>query len=179
MKSPLHKDDASTTQLPSTVPQALTAKFAFSFASGVMVPIYGMMMAAPRSRVTNFIVQSRVVDLGLGLMYCIMLWKAVQGGLLDTLRSLFEALMVSYQPNGEAIAAIFADGHVMALTWLHLLLLDFFQAREVLRDGLKNNIPTAHSLALCFMFGPIGLLVHLITRSITLVLRKPEAAPAS
>ena len=39
-------------------------------------------------------VQSRVLDVGLGILYCFMLVQAVQGGLLDTLSSLLKALMV-------------------------------------------------------------------------------------
>jgi Domain of unknown function (DUF4281) len=30
-------------------------------------------------------------------------------------------------------------------------------------DGLRRRIPTRHSLVLCFMFGPVGLLSHMIT----------------
>jgi hypothetical protein len=31
-------------------------------------------------------------------------------------------------------------------------------------DGLRNAVPTAHSVALCCMFGPLGVLSHLATR---------------
>jgi len=34
----------------------------------------------------------------------------------------------------------------------------------VLLDGLRNSVPTGHSVALCCMFGPLGVLSHLITR---------------
>ncbi len=30
-------------------------------------------------------------------------------------------------------------------------------------DGLRRRIPTRHSIVLCFLFGPIGLLSHLLT----------------
>lgn len=33
-------------------------------------------------------------------------------------------------------------------------------------DGLRNGIPTAHSLVLCFMMGPLGLLSHLVTKAV-------------
>ena len=36
--------------------------------------------------------------------------------------------------------------------------------RAVLVDGLKYAVPTAHSVALCCMFGPLGVLSHLATR---------------
>jgi hypothetical protein len=34
----------------------------------------------------------------------------------------------------------------------------------VLLDGLKQGVPTGHSIALCCMFGPLGVLSHLATR---------------
>lgn len=45
--------------------------------------------------------------------------------------------------------------------------------REVYTDALIHNIPAAHSLALCFFVGPIGLLSHSITRALVQQARKP------
>lgn len=39
--------------------------------------------------------------------------------------------------------------------------------REVMIDGLKEGVFTAHSVWLCFIFGPIGLLSHLLTKWVT------------
>lgn len=36
--------------------------------------------------------------------------------------------------------------------------------RAVMGDGLSCEVPTAHSVLLCFMFGPLGLLSHVLTR---------------
>ena len=36
--------------------------------------------------------------------------------------------------------------------------------REVWRDGVKHGIATGHSIILCFMFGPLGMLSHMVTR---------------
>ena len=35
--------------------------------------------------------------------------------------------------------------------------------RHVYLDGLKKQVFTAHSIILCFMFGPTGLLSHMFT----------------
>jgi hypothetical protein len=40
------------------------------------------------------------------------------------------------------------------------------KARAVLLDGLQWGVPTAHSVWLCFMFGPLGLMSHFITRKV-------------
>ncbi len=31
-------------------------------------------------------------------------------------------------------------------------------------DGLTHGVATGHSVVLCFMFGPLGVLSHMITR---------------
>ena len=36
--------------------------------------------------------------------------------------------------------------------------------REVWVDGLTHRVATGHSVILCFMFGPLGVLSHMITR---------------
>ena len=39
--------------------------------------------------------------------------------------------------------------------------------RFILIDGLHQSITTGHSVALCFLFGPLGLLSHFVTRLLT------------
>lgn len=39
------------------------------------------------------------------------------------------------------------------------------QGRWVYLDGRKNGVFTKHSLALCYLFGPVGVLSHLATRT--------------
>lgn len=41
-------------------------------------------------------------------------------------------------------------------------------------DGLKNNVFTRHSLALCLFFGPTGVVSHLLTRAATAAVRGEE-----
>ncbi|KAK9867253.1 hypothetical protein WJX84_007702 [Apatococcus fuscideae] len=40
-------------------------------------------------------------------------------------------------------------------------------AAHVYLDGLRRSVPTAHSIILCFMVGPLGLMSHFATRAIT------------
>jgi hypothetical protein len=46
-------------------------------------------------------------------------------------------------------------------------------------DGLRQLVPTAHSVLLCFMVGPLGLLSHLATRMAVLKSRGDPPAVAS
>lgn len=80
-----------------------------------------------------------------------------------------------------AFAALFTQPRVVLLAWLHLLTLDLFQAkyagislhppvanpphRGVFLDGVRHGVWTAHSVVLCFMFGPLGLLSHWLTKA--------------
>ncbi len=38
--------------------------------------------------------------------------------------------------------------------------------REVWLDGLKHGVATGHSIVLCFMFGPLGILSHMMTKRV-------------
>jgi len=38
------------------------------------------------------------------------------------------------------------------------------QCRQVYHDGLKNNIETRHSVSLCLLFCPVGILAHVVTK---------------
>jgi len=73
----------------------------------------------------------------------------------------------NFPVQAGSIATLFKDEATVALAWVHLLMLDLLQARYVLLDALRNHVPYKHSIVLCFMFGPTGLLSHLITRSLS------------
>lgn len=59
-----------------------------------------------------------------------------------------------------------ATAETAAAAWLHLLSLDLFVARHVYLDSLASNVPAAHSLVLCCMFGPVGYLSHTLTKGV-------------
>ncbi|CAK0782465.1 hypothetical protein CVIRNUC_005701 [Coccomyxa viridis] len=82
-------------------------------------------------------------------------------------------------PNVHVLAGVFKSAHATALAWLHLLLLDIAQAREVWLDGLRHAIPTGHSIILCFMFGPLGMLSHMTTRTVQRRSKRSFVAKAS
>lgn len=60
----------------------------------------------------------------------------------------------------------FSSETSVAVAWAHFIAQDIFVGRWVYLDGLKNRIWTSHSLVLCFLFGPLGALSHLVTRGI-------------
>lgn len=51
--------------------------------------------------------------------------------------------------------------------------------REVWMDGLKHGVATGHSVILCFMFGPLGMLSHMVTKkAFSSRQQEPQAATA-
>lgn len=156
----------------------LTPSTIFSATSALMVPIYGLMIMAPRAGLTEAIVASRLLPLTLCGLYAFLMFQLAGAGLFDQIRTLLAAPTAAAAAAGAlwpaadgatAIAffcRLFQSPAFTCMAWVHLLLLDFYQARHVYLDGVKNGIFTAHSLALCFMFGPLGVLCHMATRGL-------------
>ncbi|KAL3525466.1 hypothetical protein ACH5RR_013838 [Cinchona calisaya] len=81
----------------------------------------------------------------------------------------FYTLMVA-APKAEflsAIAKLFSSETTLASAWIHLLVIDLFAARQVFHDGLQANVETRHSVSLCLLCCPIGILAHFITKTLT------------
>ncbi|DBB15814.1 TPA: hypothetical protein ACH3X3_004011 [Trebouxia sp. C0006] len=125
------------------------------------MPVYGLMIAFPKTQLTKYVVSSPLFYTVASLVYLAAL--AVWGceGLLGSVWGAFRQCLADQQV--PAFAALFQCPKVTALTWTHLLLLDLCVARHVFLDGLRKQVVTAHSIVLCFMFGPTGLLSHMFT----------------
>lgn len=57
------------------------------------------------------------------------------------------------------LAQQFLQPGFTATVWLHFMLLDLVLARQLFFDSLSRAVPFAHTAMLCFMCGPIGVLV--------------------
>ncbi|MFS8016797.1 hypothetical protein Hanom_Chr15g01372801 [Helianthus anomalus] len=64
-----------------------------------------------------------------------------------------------------SIAKMFSKEMTLASAWIHFLAIDLFAARQVYHDGLENKIETRHSVFLCLLCCPIGILIHAITKA--------------
>jgi len=51
--------------------------------------------------------------------------------------------------------------------WSHVLTWDLFVGRWIWLDGLRRGIFTPHSVLLCNLIGPPGLLLHFATCAVT------------
>ncbi|PZQ17143.1 MAG: DUF4281 domain-containing protein [Ancylobacter novellus] len=65
------------------------------------------------------------------------------------------------------VRALFANDHALAAGWIHYLAFDLIVGTLIARDAARASIPALlvlPALALTFLFGPAGLLVHLVVR---------------
>jgi len=166
---------------------ALSPDVLFGVANAVAMPVYGLMLLAPRSRLvrrprsasrarassssrraprpqTQRVVRGSGLWLAMALLYGVLLaqsWRA------DTLALMFPAAWPPL-PRLSAIAAMFERPAAAAAFWVHLLTLDLLVARFVLQDATwrrrAERSAVAPALLACMMFGPTGLLLHALTR---------------
>ncbi|KAK9830066.1 hypothetical protein WJX72_009556 [[Myrmecia] bisecta] len=141
---------------------SLHPKTVFTAATLTVMPLYALMIGLGRTQLTRRIVESPLVFVGLGALYIVCWAQWAHAGLVPLLQHAVQSAQP--WPQMVTIAALFQNAHLTALAWIHLLLLDLYQAREVYLDGLRRNVVTAHSLVFCFMFGPSGVLCHAITK---------------
>jgi hypothetical protein len=89
-------------------------------------------------------------------------------------------LTVNGPPPGDVMTidglrAVFADDWVFAAAWAHYLVFDMVVGAWIARDAVRLGIPwplRTIALVLTFLSGPVGFLLHLVTR---FVLRRAVA----
>jgi hypothetical protein len=65
------------------------------------------------------------------------------------------------------IDALFDHPSALTAGWLHILAFDMFAGAWMAQDGLERGVPRLLlmlMLVLTFVFGPVGLLVHIVIR---------------
>ncbi|XP_044468910.1 protein ABA DEFICIENT 4, chloroplastic-like isoform X2 [Mangifera indica] len=132
----------------------------WSFARGSRVVL--------RPKVATFIHHNKISGI-----HAIWLASSEIAGSVFTLATVavlpFYTLMV-FAPKAELLPGMvkmFSGEMTLASAWIHLLAVDLFAARQVFHDGLENRIETRHSVSLCLLFCPIGILTHVITKAMT------------
>jgi hypothetical protein len=137
---------------------------------------------SPLASQATFLTASPLIPALGAALYIAVTLLCVPGDALTAVRSALAAARP--RPDVAAFAAVFATHGATAAAWVHLLTLDFVTAAWVARDARRvaaaeggggggggtsrrpPSLPVAHSLVLCFMAGPLGLLSHLATRAV-------------
>lgn len=134
----------------------------FTLGTAGVLPFYTLMVFAPKAELTKKSMESSIPYVVLGVLYAYLLYLSWTP---DTLRLMFASKY--WLPELPGIAKMFSNEITLASAWIHLLAVDLFAARHVFQDGLQNQIETRHSVSLCLLFCPIGILTHVITKALT------------
>ncbi|KAF3330503.1 hypothetical protein FCM35_KLT03857 [Carex littledalei] len=138
------------------------ASEAFTWGTVAVLPFYTLMVLAPNSKLTRRSMESSAPYVLLGILYAYLLYLSWSP---ETLKCMFASKY--WLPELHGIARMFSNEMTMASAWIHLLAVDLFAARQVFHDGLRNNVETRHSVSLCLLFCPIGVIAHVITKVLT------------
>ncbi|KAK1439100.1 hypothetical protein QVD17_04915 [Tagetes erecta] len=142
---------------------------AFTLGTAAVLPFYTLMVAAPRAELTKKCMRSSIPYIVLGILYAYLLYLSWTP---DTIQLMFASKY--WLPELPGIAKMFSNEMTLASAWIHLLAVDLFAARQVYQDGLENEIETRHSVSLCLLFCPIGILIHAITKAFTSTSRESK-----
>lgn len=145
------------------------ASDAFTIGTAAVLPFYTLMVAAPKSELTRKCMRSSIPYVLLGALYSYLLYLSWTP---DTFRLMFASKY--WLPELPGVAKMFSNEMTLASAWIHLLAVDLYAARQVYHDGLENEIETRHSVTLCLLFCPIGILVHAITKALISTSRKSK-----
>ncbi|XP_059670587.1 protein MAO HUZI 4, chloroplastic isoform X2 [Cornus florida] len=138
------------------------ASSVFTLGTVAVLPFYTLMVLAPNAELTKKSMESSIPYVVLGLLYAYLLYLSWTP---DTMRMMFASKY--WLPELPGIAKMFSNEMTLASAWIHLLAVDLFAARQVFHDGLENRVETRHSVSLCLLFCPIGIVAHVITKALT------------
>jgi hypothetical protein len=130
----------------------------FQVANLSVLPFWALMVLLPNWSVTRRLMQSYIPFAALASLY-VYLFVTLDGSILEAFSD--------PQLELTGLAGMFANSHVMALGWVHFLVMDLFVGRWIYLQGQENGFFTRHSLAFCLFAGPFGLLIHFFTAAIT------------
>ncbi|XVE72069.1 hypothetical protein DITRI_Ditri11bG0009100 [Diplodiscus trichospermus] len=133
----------------------------FTLGTAAVLPFYTLMIFAPTAELTKKSMESSIPYIVLGLLYAYLLYLSWTP---DTLRLMFASKY--WLPELSGMAKMFSSEMTLASAWIHLLAVDLFAARQVFQDGLQNQVETRHSVSLCLLFCPIGIVTHFVTKAL-------------
>eukprot|EP00271_Cylindrocystis_brebissonii_P006668 TRINITY_DN19434_c0_g1_i1.p1 TRINITY_DN19434_c0_g1~~TRINITY_DN19434_c0_g1_i1.p1 ORF type:complete len:321 (-),score=8.87 TRINITY_DN19434_c0_g1_i1:402-1364(-) len=151
---------------PSPASVQLAASL-FTLGTAFVMPLYTLMIFAPRWPFTRKFAESPLPDIVLGFLYAFLLYLSWTP---ETLPAMFGSEY--WLPELAGITRMFSSTLTVASAWIHLLLLDLFAARNTYLDGLRSEVETRHSVTLCLMFGPFGLVSHQVTKALSSFLQR-------
>ena len=135
----------------------MTTTQLFDLANLFVLPFWALMIFLPNWNLTQKVMRSYLQFIPLVGLYIYFLATTLNA---ETARALAN-------PDLTAIAGFFSEETAAATGWVHFLVMDLFVGRWIYWQGQEKQIWTVHSIILCLFAGPVGLLSHIITASIT------------
>ena len=135
----------------------MTPTIVFSIASVIALPMWVLMLFFSKWKVTQFLIDFKVIPLALAFMYAIYIFQAIQtSGMMD-----FGSL--------TSVITLFTEENAVLAGWIHYLAFDLIVGMLVLDQNKElkiNQLVMAPCLFLTFMLGPIGFLLFMIIKTI-------------
>ena len=123
----------------------------FTICNLAPLPLWVLLVVAPRWKGTTIIVHSMVIPMILAVVYLIMMASSLGGTEGD-----FSSI--------AGIRALFSDDRALLAGWIHYLVFDLFVGAWEVRDARRRSIShwlVVPCLFLTLMLGPVGLLAYL------------------
>ena len=128
----------------------------FSIANTIVLPMWLLMIVVPTWKVTQWLVDFRVIPILLSVIYVIYIAIAIQtGGMMD-----FGSLV--------SVMELFTEENAVLAGWVHYLAFDLLVGMWLLDQNKSIQINPwfmAPVLLLTFMLGPVGFLLFNILKS--------------
>ena len=135
----------------------MTPTEVFSIANMIAIPMWVLMLFFSKWKVTQFLIDFKVIPLALAFMYAIYIFQAIQiSGMMD-----FGSL--------TSVITLFTEENAVLAGWIHYLAFDLIVGMWMLDQNKElkiNQLVMAPCLFLTFMLGPIGFLLFMIIKTI-------------
>jgi hypothetical protein len=138
--------------LPLLAPATL-----FDASNLFVLPFWALMVLLPNWGITRRVMASYIPFVLLAGLYLYLFISSVTP----------ENAAALSNPKLADIARFFADERAAATGWTHFLVMDLFVGRWIYWEGQRTGVWTLHSIALCLFAGPLGLLSHITTATLT------------
>ncbi|MEL6305201.1 MAG: ABA4-like family protein [Bacteroidota bacterium] len=129
----------------------------FSISNLIVLPMWLLMLALPKWKVTRFLIDTKIVPVLLSLIYAFYIGISLYvGGTMD-----FGSL--------ASVMDLFTKENAVLAGWVHYLAFDLLVGMWMLDQNRNLSI---HQLLMVpcllgtFMFGPVGFLLFIIIKSI-------------
>lgn len=143
----------------------------FQLSSLLVMPFWFLMIFLPFWRWTERILRSIWVVVPAALLYAILVIPMMPSAFADIAN-----------PSLEGISALLGSPAGATVGWVHFLAFDLFVGRWAYLDSRTHGISpwlVSPTLFLVLMFGPVGLLLYLIVRTVASQRTKAAATAAS